>query len=316
MLNTMKNNVQTIWRHLLGPARAHLPLLTGEQLTKLTWARKLETFDAVPLVYRAFFVPLLAHNRPFPYTVLTPSCEGFLFRRSEKVVCDLGGEIAILERLGDSFAVDSYAYETINYTTVGTVLLDGWVRISGSGNKSTTFKFNTTNERIIRPFLEKIRSGMFTLGSPTVNPEIEKFNRFSKLNCKLTYYAQSCLITGDTVIHVMLQPEIRTRLVSILGRTLFRTPARAHISILTDRELILIQDDEPLAEKVSYGGISTYIALNKIRALSLTEKDAGLFEFSVHLLDGESLSVLFEEPARQQVDLLIEYFEKGRSRTE
>jgi hypothetical protein len=84
------------------------------------------------------------------------------------------------------------------------------------------------------------------------------------------------------------------------------------MSILTDRELIIIREDERLGARARYGGIWDYIALNKILSLSLSGKGDNLIVLSIHLPEGEHLEVLFQASAKQEVDLLLEQFVRLR----
>ncbi len=75
--------------------------------------------------------------------------------------------------------------------------------------------------------------------------------------------------------------------------------------ILTDQELILIQDEARSRgnKGVRYGGIRRYMPLYGIGAVSLTEKaDDDLMTLSIHLSEDESVDVPFS--ASKEKDLL------------
>jgi hypothetical protein len=224
----------------------------------------------------------------------------------------------ILERHGNTFTVACYPYEGISYAEVGTVLLDSWIKISGVASQgvltSSTFRFNSVTDRLFVPFLERIRCAPIDSGGWTPGSESEQFNRFGRLNYKLMNYARRSLLAGEKVIYTVLQPEIRARLPTLLGRIYYRTLSTAHISILTDRELIIIREDERLGARARYGGIWDYISLNKILSLSLSGKGDNLVVLSIHLPGVEHLEVLFQASAKQEVDLLLEQF--GRLKPE
>src|SRR3972149_1173256 len=123
MLDRMRAVLRMVWRQ-------SLPTTAAEQ-TKASWARPIESPAAVPAAYREFFRPLLAGGRAFPYTVLTPSCQGFLHRATEKLVCDLDDQICILERHGGTCEAHHYPLEGISCVEVRTFLLDSSIKTTG-----------------------------------------------------------------------------------------------------------------------------------------------------------------------------------------
>jgi len=58
---------------------------------------------------------------------------------------------------------------------------------------------------------------------------------------------------GEKVIHSILQPEIRESMFTVLGKTYFRTISPPHMSILTDRELIMIREELTRRKEDRYG---------------------------------------------------------------
>jgi hypothetical protein len=80
------------------------------------------------------------------------------------------------------------------------------------------------------------------------------------------------------------------------------------VSILTDRELIIIREEERQGGKDKYGGIWDYIPLNKIVTLSLGEKDSNLLGLSIQLPESARLEFLFQASAKQEIDQLLHRF--------
>jgi hypothetical protein len=307
----MKQSSQTGWRRFFKPL---VSALGAEQQTKASWSRVIESYADVPPLYQTFFDPLIADKRPLPYSVFVPSCEGFLRRATEHLVCDFGSEICILKRHGDTFTAESYPLAGISYLETGTVLLDSWIKISGTTSQgvpsAATLRFNTVTEELFAPFLNKIRYAPRAPEAWALNPEADKFNRFGKLNYKLMNYARRSLLVGEKEIHTVLQSEIRAILLRFLGKTYDRTTSTAHVSILTDKELIIIQENGKWTRGARYGGTWHYIPLNKIAGLSLSEKADHLVGLSIRLFDEAPLEMLFEPSALPEVDLLVEQFGK------
>jgi hypothetical protein len=123
-------------------------------------------------------------------------------------------------------------------------------------------------------------------------------------------YARRSLLRGEKVIHTILQPEIRASVITLLGLTFYRTISPTLVSILTDRELILIQETERITRAEKYGGAWTYVPLNKITSLSIGEKANDLLVLSIQLPEDTRLECLFQASMRQEVNQLVEKFRK------
>src|SRR4030042_4009577 len=113
-------------------------------------------------------------------------------------------------------------------------------------------------------------------------------------------FAKRSLLVGDRVVLAILQPEIRTRALTLLGRTLSRLVSPTHICILTDRELITVREENRRSADDKYGGIWDYIPLGKIVDLSVSQRDDHLFELSIQLPDGASLEYLYQASAGRE----------------
>jgi hypothetical protein len=104
----------------------------------------------------------------------------------------------------------------------------------------------------------------------------------------------------------LLQPEIRVEAFRLLGNSFFRTLCAPHISILTDRELILVQDGaaKRWGKNVQYGGIWNYIPLDKITSISLADTQDDLVSMSIHLPGDDCIDSLFSVSNRQEAEML------------
>ena len=312
MLTKMRNILWMNWRQVYTSTIAGLPTLSAAEQTKSSWAKSIESYDAVPNVYKDFFEPFLADGRVFPYTVLTPSYEGFIHRTTEKLICNFGHEIYVLERSGNTFEAQCYPLEGISYVEVRTILLDSRIKISGVTRHgvptSSTLKFNSVTDYLFTPILERIRLATFDSKDAAQSSELEKFDHWVRLNYKFMNYAKHSLLAGEKVIHTIMQPEIRASVLTVLGKTYYRTISPTHVSILTDRELILIREEVRKSGEDKYGGIWDYIPLNKIVTLSLSGKDSNLLVLSIQLPESARLEYLFQASAKREIDQLLERF--------
>jgi len=299
---------------LIAGIKESLPLLAADEQTRLSWLKVVTSYAEVPEVYRSSFAALVGDSQ-FPYTVLTPSYAGFMNRETEKLVCCLDGKIYVWEEVTGVLSCTCYAVKDISYVEVGKALLQAWVKISGladSGLPSTTeFKFNTVTEYLFAPIVNKIRSA--TDCAPEIDPNLErsKFNFLNRTNLKLMNYARRSLSLDEKVVRVILQSEIRDEVLRLFGNSFFRTVCLAHLSILTGRELILIQDGtgKRWGEDIRYGGVWNYIPLDKITSVSLTGPEDGLLTMFVRLPEGDSIDSLFSVSNKQEVDGFLSQLE-------
>jgi hypothetical protein len=311
-MQNLPRSLHSNWNKLIASIRAGLTNLVDNEPTKWSWAVHIKSYADVPEVYKAFFKSFLAVGQAFPYTVLTPSFERFIHRTTEKLICDTGSEINILERRGDIFEATCYPVEGISYVEVRTILLDSSIKVSGftkPGNPaSTTFRFNSVTDYLFTPILETIRQASVGSKGQVQDSELEKFDRWARLNFKFMNYARRSLLGGEKVIHTLLQPEIRARELTFLGMRFYRVVSPAHVSILTDRELIMIREEKLHSGAARYGGIWDYIPLRKIVSLSLEEKKDHLLELSIQMPAGEHLEYLFQSSAKEELDKLLAQF--------
>jgi hypothetical protein len=160
---------------------------------------------------------------------------------------------------------------------------------------------------LFTPILERMR--LASAGPEAIDrSELEKFDAWVKRNYKFMNYAKRSLIGGEKVMHAILQSEIRANEITVFGKTYYRVIAPALACILTDRELIMIREVDRKRGEGRYGGIWDYIPLNKIAGLSLSEKDSRLLGLSIRLPESVYLDFLFQTPAREEVDQLLERF--------
>lgn len=295
------------WIHALSVARP--PALTAFEQTRMSWAKRIESYTDVPAAYKDFFEPFQAAGRAFPYAILTPSFEGFIHRTTEKLICDVGDEIYVLERSGNTFEARGYPLAQIGYVEVRTMLLDSCITISGITKDgilaTSSLRFNTVTDYLLTPIVKRIRLATTDAPGKALNSELEKFDQWVHVNYKFMSYAKRSLLGGEKVVHTLLQPEIRARVLTILGKTYYRMISPTHMCILTDRELIIISEEMRKSGDDRYGGIWRYILLHKIAALSVQKKDDDLLVLAIQLPHGVQYEHLFQPSMRQELDQFV-----------
>lgn len=287
--------------------------LSAAEQTRLSWAQLIETYEAVPAPYQDFFASFQASGQPFPYTVLTPTFEGYLFRTAQKLICDCGAQISILEKSGETYFAQSFPLAEIRYLEMRTILLDSRLKLCGltsQGQVATVvLRFNTVSDFLLKPLLRKIRLSQTGWREPAYPAECENFAHWAEINYKFVHYAGTSLLGDEKVLQAILQPEIRARCPGIFGAMFSQTISLAHAAILTDRELIMICEEQMAAGAGRYGGAWKYFPLTKITALAVDPSPGGLLRLSILLPENERHEFLFEAAQQTELEQLLTRFQ-------
>jgi hypothetical protein len=231
---------------------------------------------------------------------------------SEKLICDLENEIYVLERNGDKFEAQCYPLDGISYVEFKTALLASSIKICGVTSQgvhaSSTLIFNSVTDYLFAPILKKVRRAKMNSTRIVESLKLEQFDHLVKVNYKFMNYARHSLVGGEKVIHSIFQPEIRESFLTFLRKTYYRTISPTHMTILTDREFIVIREEVVRGRESRYGGIWDYFPLSKIMSLSLNEKDGDLFGLTIQLPGNAQLELLFQSSTRGAVIQLLDQF--------
>jgi hypothetical protein len=179
---------------------------------------------------------------------------------------------------------------------------------------STTIEYNAVTERYFTPFVNKLRSVLAGVEGNSLQTERDKFDFLAVENFKFMNYAMRSLSGGEKVLQTVLQPKIGVPRITFAGRILFQTIlSLAHLAILTDRELIVIEDGEHGGEKrgARYGGRWQYIPLKNITRTSLLEREDNLLVLSLTLSPtGRRVEFIFDVSKKQELSQLQDEIEK------
>ena len=309
------NNIKDIWDAVLPPLPKP-PLMTGTAQTMLSWPKVINSIDEIPDAFRTFFKTWLGDTQEFPHVILSPIKKGFFNTSSDKLICEMNDTIYVVEQFRDRIIANGYSPENIRDVEVGVVLLHGWITIKGINKEGvpavSMFLFNSAQSEMFSSFITKIRSAPTKPDEAALNTERAKLDYLSQLDFKFMNYARSSLMGGEQVMHSVWQPEIHTTVGSVFGLSLTRTLSPAHLLLLTDKEMILIQD-EPRSrgnKGVRYGGIRHYIPLRSVGAVSLAEQANDLIALSIHLSEDERVDSLFAASKEKEVLQLKTEIEK------
>jgi hypothetical protein len=291
-------------------------MLTPAEKSISSWVKRVRSYTDVPEAFRDFFRVLPDMGSGFPYTLLMPAYRvGFLRRTKPKLVCSVGDDLYVLEQDEGELICTCFPIAHISNIEVGRILLRAWVNLRGITHEGrpafAAFEFNAVSLHLFDPILKKFRGHTEEAAAGDVEQERAKFNYLLNLNFKFMNYGRLTILPGERVTYTLLQPEIGQEVVQLLGKVFFRSISAAHLSILTDRELILIRDGESHAwhSGIKYGSVWHYLPLNRIRGVSLTQIGDGRLRLSIHLPQNERVSALFAAENAHGVKLLINYLE-------
>ncbi|HLE14063.1 MAG TPA: hypothetical protein VI776_04885 [Anaerolineales bacterium] len=296
-----------------------VPLLTAGEITQLSWSKLLPTIEDAPEMYRASLETLAWRAQTHPTMIFIPTFGNF--RRSDqgKILCSLDERIYLLESEKNTVTTTCYPIEDINYFDLGMVLLQGWIKLRGMTEEGQsaffTVVFNRVNLILFHPILLQIRRASGEPGGRASEAELQKFDHLIDRNYKLMNYARASLLPEDCVMYSVLQPDIRRRMLSLFGKSYYQTLAHAHLFILTDRELILIRDENLVKWRADlrYGGIWSYFPREKVTSLSLSKSAEESLVLSIHLPHDDRIDLLYSPERGDELDQLLGLFESSRS---
>lgn len=295
--------------------------LTPDQQTRLSWAKKLASYQEVPNEFGYFFEPLEKANQPFPFSVLTPSYEGFLLHFQEKLVCIIEQQLFVLNKNKAAQEQLCFDFQGIHSLKFKKVLLDSSFTIGGIDRSGSAAKvdlhFNTVTEGLFWEIMRRVRQSSF---SSTESYEKPLFEELQEQSFKFASYSRNCLIPGEKVVQLIWQPELTSNPLSLkippVIRDYFeRIVFPSHVVLLTDQELILISEDEQEKRREKYGAIWQFIPLRKINDLTVTVQENDLLTLNILLKDDSMIESKFLLTAKDVLEQLVNEKKSGRTKT-
>jgi len=294
-------------------ATVRVPVLTAEAQTRLSWASDVRGFDELPSIYHPGMRATIGEGE-FPYTVLTPTFAGHARRAPEHVVFRVDDEIVVVERTAAGPRPTRYPITGLHAAVVGNVLLDAWLELRGvtsTGAFSTCLlRFNAVTLHLFMPFLALVRPGPCL--PETVDPAARAVPGLPLRTQDFKYHnlALHVLRPRDMVVDAIYQPQVRRVVAPRLHLPFQRTVMLAHMVILTDTELILVEDSPSAPARCAegrHGSIQTYVSRSGIERATVGSRDDGNLLLTVELPLGDRVEVPFSAELRPAVDRLAEH---------
>ncbi len=275
----------------------------------LSWSKVVESFESMPEVFKSSYKMALGDARPFPYIVFAPSIAGVHGKTTEKLLCEANDSIYVWEHVGNQVVMTQHPLNAISDLEIGEILLYSWITISGLTKagmvSSSTVEFNTATSRHFTRFTNRMRPAPVNMDESEQGMEKAKFDYLATESFKFMNYAQESLMRGERVLNILWQPKICKPVISAGKHVFYQTTVSlAHLVVLTDKETIVIQDDEHSRENrgVRYGGKWQYIALRNINTVSLLDHADDLLSLFLTLSPGErQMEILFLASKKQEI---------------
>ena len=222
----LKTSLFQVWEHLLHSLRRSRAGVDDEQITRRSWATKVYNFKSLPQAFQPPVLEIIGEEQALPYTVLTPTFEGYLKRENEKLVFCLDNRLFVLEKDGQNVSVTHFEHKNIYRIEFGEILLKAWINICGIDDRgvysNTSLRFNSVTDFLFDPFLEAVRRSDEPANPGDMQQEREKFSPLKARHIKFMNYARKSLLPGERVAQYTLQPEMETVGMTLFGMTLFR----------------------------------------------------------------------------------------------
>jgi hypothetical protein len=283
------------------------PPLTGARQTMMSWARVIRSHAEVPEIYQDACRALFGGRPVFPYVVLAPVMSGPRHRESEKLLCELDDTLYVMERTGSRLTTTGFPWRSARDIEFGNILLYSWITLSGITTDgvaaASTIVFNLATERYFAPFINRTRPVLAAAGEAELEAERAKFDYLAQASFKFMHFGRGSLLPGEHVVQTLWQPEFGQR-TTLFGWPIYRTVSLAHLTILTDTELILIWDDERAEKKARtrYGGVWRYIPLRHIVSAACLDAGDGRLTLSLGLTSNGRVDRIFAAASRREVE--------------
>lgn len=281
-----------------------------ERQTKMSWAILLTCMKDVPLDFQPFFEPLHVDETNFPYALITPSYEGFIHRSQAQLVCLMHDAVYLANKGETVSQALCVKFQEIQQIQFGTVLLDSNMQIRGIDSHGQpaqiSLRFNTVSDGLFKKIINAIRQ---TWVNDTVTKGEYAFDKLEAANLKLSNFARHSILSGESVRQLIWQPELRRSKIKLhipllANSILYQTVFPNHVTMLTDKELILIRETERMVHDDRYGGVWDYVPLDKIKSASILQKQDGLLALVVELFDGHNLETHYLPSLRTELEVM------------
>lgn len=294
---------------------------TSSSQTMKNWPVRIEDFHQVPNEFKPVF---LGQRGLFPYCVYIPSdrvLKNFRLTSTGSTLLVLYEDrIEIFAARPDSSENNGETEKRIEKTVhflgtivqleVGEILLYSWLTIY-SPEKKSRVNFNTVRNTLFEPFIQKVRNFHKKVTIDEIYDTRRNEGRFDflqSIDYKYMNLAKASIRKHDTVKEVVYQHDHTVQSIGVGKVEFFKKFICSHITMETDSELILLNEDLPVKNNYDnrYGGIFNYIPLTAIQKIEWPEAEyekTGKVEIT--LKDGRRIKRLYTLNNKKFEDLFL-----------
>ncbi|MBB6216199.1 hypothetical protein HNQ80_002298 [Anaerosolibacter carboniphilus] len=272
----------------------------------LQWARLINDKKDIPEIFTSCLSQILGDAITLPYLIYAPQDTWRGQTIHDKLLFTHNNNAYILENSNGSIMVFCHAFEDIITIEHGKILLYSWIRIESMIDDKvihSIFQYNTVVESFFKEIMQTIRNSIVSK-KIKANPNDKHGNFFSieDLTCRLENYTKSCLLPYQKVASAVFQPAIFKRSWLISKDLLIPN----QLLILTSEELIIYKEEFEKADISKFGGIWSYIPLNKIRSLErIVDTSASLIVLSIQFYGSKKINLSYPLTRSDDVSSLI-----------
>ena len=276
--------------------------------TTASWARPIQSFEEIPHVFKECIPP----SELLPYIIYSPADNWGKRLINAKLTCMYQDKVVVLEVIKNKVNTVCYWFKDIHYIEQGTMLLYSWIGIHGfvDGALSISIiEYNSVVTPYFHPIVKAIRQIHPISKTISDNRDLSKLEFLERCNYKFYNYSQESILSGEKIIETVYQPEVYEKFIMLFTRIV----TLAHLTILTDKELIIIKEEVLVEVKkksnAKNGGVWAYIPLHKILDITISsnEKRKDLITFVISVKQ-DKISLRFSSLKRFNLEALIAEF--------
>jgi hypothetical protein len=273
--------------------------------TMRSWAITIKCHEDIPLEFKETVAALLPQKCKFPYIVFAPPHKWANYQTTMKLLLLFDDQIVFLENRQCEVVVTRYYFADISYIETGTELLNSWIKVVGEADGAANFsllEYNSAVSEIFQPVINRIREAVNRFGESDLAYEQSKFKRLQQLSHKFMTYGSLSIHKGEKVHDIIFQAPVGTLQKDSLLRKSYKMITNAHVSILTDQELILIQETKVGQSGGKYGHIWKYLPRARLERTALVMNPSdNMRHLEVSLRKGGDFALIFDPSKEDQL---------------
>lgn len=275
--------------------------------TMKAWAIEVKEDQSIPEVFQQTARQILEDCKTFPYTIYAPRNRKTGKPAWDHLLMMTETTVWILEDHDKKVAIAQIPMDGIQSIQMGTVLLQSWIKLCGkspAGPECVVLYYDTVMGELFIPVMENLRRKMIKISNDNREPQADELDYLKEISLKFYNYGKQSLLPGQRICCSAYQPQSGD-----LDKTAHADHVTApHLTILTDEELIIIQETEQAEESATqkYSGIWTHIPVDKIEEVEATSLQESQWEkMSLQFLDQKPVEIVFDPDNHEAIEKLI-----------